>query len=168
MMRSLTLLAALSLSACSTYQATVDSLDSPQQPKPPHVDLSNAAWQKLAADQPDTNPLRVAIVERNQTAGITRVVIKAPAAFTLPPYWLTVEGNYTVLKGTFLFDTITSKGIREKRAQGPGTFVKVQPQYILQATTRPGTEALLYMTVYGEWAPKFAEGAWTRQTANAN
>jgi hypothetical protein len=38
----------------------------------------------------------------------------------------------------------------------------------MQGMTRPGTEALLYITVYGEWAPKVAEGAWTHQTARAN
>lgn len=170
MNRSIALVTALTLSACSTYQATVASLEAPPpKPQVPNVDLSNAAWQKLSPTQPDSNPLRVAIVERNTKLGITRAVIKAPAAFTLPPYWLTVEGNYTVLKGTFTFDKITADGKREKLVQGPGDFAKVTPNYILQATTRPGTEALLYMTVYGEWAPKVADGAWGRQqTATTN
>ena len=167
MIRALILLATLALSACSTYQATVATLETPKQ-KIPQVDLSNAAWQKLSPDQPDSNPLRVAVVERNAKAGITRAVIKAPAAFVLPPMWLTVEGNYTVLKGTFLFDTVTAKGKREKQVQGPGTFAEVPAHYILQATTRPGTEALLYVTVYGDWAPKVADGAWTHQTARSN
>jgi hypothetical protein len=167
MNRTLALSAALALSACSTYQATVATLEPPKQ-KIPQVDLSNAAWQKLSPDQPDSNPLRVAIVERNANAGITRAVIKAPAAFALPPMWLTVDGNYTVLKGTFLFDSVTATGKREKLVQGPGAFAEVPQNYILQAMTRPGTEALLYVTVYGEWAPKVADGAWTHQTARSN
>jgi hypothetical protein len=167
MIRPLTLLAALALSACSTVQSTVATLEAPKQ-KLPQIDLSNAAWQKLSPEQPESNPLRVAIVERNATIGITRAVIKAPAAFTLPPLWLTVDGNYTVLKGTFMFDSVTATGKREKLVQGPGTFAQVPPNYILQATTRPGTEALLYVTVYGEWAPKVADGAWTHTTANKN
>lgn len=164
MRRTFALLAAFSLSACSTYQSTVTALDAPKQ-KIPQVDLSNAAWQKLTPDQPTSNPLRVTIVERNAKFGITRAVIKAPAAFTLPPMWLTVDGNYTVLKGTFIFDSVTATGKQEKLTQGPGAFAAVPPNYILQATTRPGTEALLYVTVYGEWAPKVADGAWTHQTA---
>jgi hypothetical protein len=167
MIRTLAILAALALGACSTYKATVATLEPPKQ-KIPRVDLSNAAWQKLSPEQPDANPLRVAIVERDTNSGITRAVIKAPAAFTLPPMWLTVDGNYTVLKGTFVFDSVTATGKREKLVHGPGAFAEVPPQYILQATTRPGTEALLYVTVYGDWSPKVADGAWTHQTARSN
>ncbi|NOT39201.1 MAG: hypothetical protein HOP13_01780, partial [Alphaproteobacteria bacterium] len=159
---------ALSLGACSTYKATVDAIgdttkDAFTTPpaKVPTVDLTNANWQKLTPDQPEGNPLRVAIVERNEKIGATRVVLKAPAAYTLPPYWLTAPGNYTVLKGTFVFGALTANGKRTERVQTPGTFAEVPKNYILQGITRPGTEALLYITVYGEWAPKVAEGAWT-------
>ncbi len=165
----------LALSACSTYQATVAAIDkttksafTAPQPKLPAIDLTNADWQKLTPDQPESNPLRVAIVERNDTIGATRVVLKAPAAYTLPPYWLTAQGNYTVLKGTFVFNTLTADGKRSEVVQTPGTFAEIPKNYILAGTTRPGTEALLYITVYGEWSPKVAEGAWSHQTARAN
>jgi hypothetical protein len=154
---------ALALSACSTYQATVAP-----PVKIPAIDLTNANWQKLTPDQPESNPLRVAIVERNDAIGATRVVMKAPAAYTLPPHWFTAQGNYTVLKGTFVFDALTADGKRTELVQTPGTFAEIPKNYILVGMTRPGTEALLYITVYGEWAPKVAEGAWSRQTARAN
>jgi hypothetical protein len=166
---------AFALSACSTYQATVAAIDktatnafTAPAPKTPTIDLTNANWQRLTPDQPETNPLRVAIVERNDKIGATRVVLKAPAAFTLPPYWLTAPGNYTVLKGTFVFDTLTAGGKRTELVQTPGTFAEVPKNLIIKSVTRPGTEALLYITVYGEWAPQVAEGAWTQQTARAN
>jgi hypothetical protein len=171
LIRTVAFLFALALGACSTYQATVAAIDkagdafNTPPAKMPTVDLSNASWQKLTPDQPDSNPLRVAIVERNDNIGATRVVLKAPAAFTLPPYWLTAPGNYTVLKGTFVFDTLTAAGKRTQLVQTPGAFAEVPKNFIMQGVTRPGTEALLYITVYGEWSPKVAEGAWTHQTA---
>jgi hypothetical protein len=163
MIRIALLLAACALAACSTYQATVGS------PKRiPAIDLTNAKWQKLTANQPDSNPLRFAIVERNEKFAITRLVVKAPPAFTLPPYWLTAKGNYTVLKGTFVFDAVDAKGNHEKRAQGPGTFAELPKNFIVNSVTRPGSEALLQITVYGDWSLNVPEGAWTQQTANKN
>ncbi len=165
----------LALGGCSTYQATVTAIDkttthafATPPKKVPAVDLTNANWQMLTPDQPESNPLRVAIVERDDKIGATRVVLKAPAAFRLPPYWLTTQGNYTVLKGTFVFDALTASGKRTELVQTPGTFAEIPMNYILAGITRPGTEALLYITVYGEWSPKVAEGTWTHQTARAN
>ena len=151
---------ALALGACSTYQETVAAIDKTTKnafttppAKVPTVDLTNANWQKLTPDQPESNPLRVAIVERNDKIGATRVVLKAPAAYKLPPYWLTTQGNYTVLKGTFVFDALTADGKRTTLVQNPGAFGEIPQNYILAGITRPGTEALLYITVYGDWAP---------------
>lgn len=155
------------LGACSTIEATVGAVEQPRA-KGPAIDLSNADWQKLTPDQPPSNPLRVAIVERNEKIGATRVVLKVPAAFTMPPYWLTTSGNYTVLKGTFVFDAMTADGKRTANVQPPGSFAEIPQNYILKGVTRPGTEALLLITIYGEWAPKVADGAWTHQTARAN
>ncbi len=160
--------AALLLAACSTYEATVGALDktfeqgpsSPQQRHVPKVDLSQAKWYKLTADQPTSNPLRVAIVERDTRVGAMRAVIKAPPDFKLPPYWFAVGGHYTVLKGTFVFDTIDADGKPHKLTQGPGSFTQFPANLIQRGATAPGDEGLLYFTVYGDWNPLFAEGAW--------
>ena len=160
---------ALSLAACSTYEATVAAIDKQFEPaapgappprKVPNVDLTNAKWYKLAADQPASNPLRVAIVERDQRVGAMRAVIKAPAGFKLPPYWFTVAGHYTVLKGTFIFETIDADGAPQKLTQGPGSFAKFPANLIHRASTAAGEEGLLYITVYGDWSPMFGDGAW--------
>lgn len=146
--------AALMLAACSAFQAK-------PTPQPvPKVDLANAKWQKLSVDQPDTNPVRAAIVAREDKIGATRVVLKAPPNYTLPPYWLTSEGTYTVLKGTFVFDTVDADGRRGKLEQGPGAFARVPANLIQNVATKGDGEALLYITVYGDWAPKFAERVW--------
>jgi hypothetical protein len=146
--------AALMLAACSTFQAK-------PAPQPvPKIDLTNAKWQKLSADQPDTNPVRAAIVAREEKIGATRVVLKAPPNHTLPPYWLTNDGTYTVLKGTFVFDTVDADGRRGKLEQGPGAFARVPANMIQNVATKGSGEAMLYITVYGDWAPKFAEGVW--------
>lgn len=161
---------ALVAGACSTYRATMgamgdtvqavgQSLKTPNQPVP-NVDLTNANWQKLSADQPDTNPIRVAVVARDERVGATRVVLKVPPNHALPPYWLTSDGTYTVMKGTFVFDTVDAQGRPEKLTQTPGAFARVPAHLIQRAATRAGEEGLLYITVYGDWSPNFAEGAW--------
>ena len=160
---------ALLLAACSTYEATLATIDkqfeagpptSTRQRNIPKVDLTNVKWYKLAAEQPTSNPLRVAIIERDNRVGAMRAVIKAPAGFKLPPYWFSVAGHYTVLQGTFVFDTIDADGAAQKLTQGPGSFTQFPANLIHRATTAPGEEGLLYITVYGDWAPLFADGAW--------
>ena len=162
--------AAFALTACSTYQSTVSRLDDAFRPPPasiPQIDLTNAKWQKLAGEQPDSNPVRVAVVARDEKIGATRVVLKVPPSFLLTPFWLTTRGTYSVLKGTFVFDGYDSDGKPTKLTQGPGSFALISPNLIERGTTAPGAEGLLYITVYGEWAPGFAEGAWAQPTLRA-
>ena len=163
---------ALALAGCSTYHATVaslgktvdavgDTLAAPPAEQPvPAVDLTNARWQKLSPEQPDTNPIRAAVVARDDKVGATRVVMKVPAAMSIPPYWFGTDGTYTVLKGTFVFETVDADGHPQKLMQSKGAFARVPSNLIQHASTRAGEEGLLYITVYGDWAPKFAEGAW--------
>lgn len=172
--RLLAVFALTSLSACSAYRmaaATVsevgDALKPPPEQTVPQIDLSNARWQKLSPAQPDANPLRIAIVARDAKVGATRVVLKAPPSFTLPPYWLNAQGTYTVLKGTFVFDTLNAEGKPDKLIQPAGAFALVPANLIQRAATKAGEEGLLYITVYGEWAPGFAEGAWAMPTLRA-
>jgi hypothetical protein len=148
------LTSALALAACATLNAP------PKQPQLPKVDLTGAKWQKLSPAQPETNPVRVAIVARDEKIGLTRVVIKAPANFTLPPYWLAAPGNYTVLKGTFVFRGHDAYGSQITKVQKPGAFAEVHANLIQDASTAPGEEGLLYITVYGDWQPNFAQGAF--------
>lgn len=164
------------LTGCSTYRATVDGLGktvdavgetfkpAPKTEPVPNVDLSRAEWRKLSPKQPDANPLRAAIVAHDDKIGLTRVVLKAPAGFKLPPYWFTIDGTYTVLKGTFVFDTIDADGDPGKLVQTKGAFSRITPHQILNASTKGGEEGQLYITVYGDWAPQFAETAWGPQT----
>lgn len=154
------------VSACSTYNMIGDAFKAPPQAVP-QVDLTKAKWQKLSPAQPDANPLRVALIQRDEKIGATRVVLKAPPGFTLPAYWLSARGTYTVLKGTFVFDTLDADGKPQKLVQPPGSFDLIPPSLIQRTATKPGDEGLLYITVYGEWAPNFADGAWMMQTLRA-
>jgi hypothetical protein len=80
---------------------------------------------------------------------------------------LTAEGTYTVLKGTFVFETLDARGRPGQLTQAPGTFARVPANLIQRAATKAGDEGLLYITVYGEWSPKFAEGAWAAPALRA-
>lgn len=162
--------AALVPAACSTYETTVavidDTFEPPQAPVP-QVDLTNAKWLRLTTLQPESNPIRVAIVARDEKIGATRAVLKVPPDTTVPPFWFTTRGTYTVLKGTFVFDGIDSRGRAEKISQRPGAFAILPPSLIQRSATTPGEEGLLYLTIYGDWAPQFVEGAWGEPTLRA-
>jgi hypothetical protein len=168
LIRAALLAAPLPISACSTYLNPFPNegqeIERPSN-KVPQVDLTNAAWQKFSPDQPAGNPLRIAVVARDEKIGLTRVVIKAPPNFKLPAHWFAVDGNYTVLKGTFAFDAIDAKGKPSKLTHQPGDFVTIPANYILRPTSQGPGEALLYVTVYGDWAPKLPGGVWGKSVA---
>lgn len=168
LIRFCALTTSLLAAGCSAYletaQAVGQGFERPSK-KIPVVDLTNASWQKFSPDQPSTNPLRIAVITRDDKIGLTRVVVKAPPNFSLPPHWFSVEGNYTVLKGAFAFDGIDTKGKPDKLTQHPGDFTSVPANYILRAATQGPGEALLYITVYGDWSPKLPGGAWGKALA---
>lgn len=168
LIRFCALTASLMSAGCSAYLETTQTLgqgfERPSK-KIPAVDLTNASWQKFSPDQPSSNPLRVAVITRDDKIGLTRVVVKSPPNFSLPPHWFTVEGNYTVLKGAFVFDGIDTKGKPNKFTQRPGDFASIPANFILRPASQGAGEALLYVTVYGDWSPKFPGGAWGKALA---
>ena len=133
----------------------------------PKLDLSQARWQKLAPSQPEQNPVRMAILERDQKIGATRIAIKAPPNTTIPPHWFTVQGACTVVDGTFVFDGVDANGRPERVRRRPGDFQMLPPNYILKMSTEGTTDAILYLTLYGEWSPQFQANAWGKTTGPA-
>lgn len=130
----------------------------------PKIDLSQARWQKLSASQPEQNPVRMAILERDQKIGATRIAIKAPPNSTIPPHWFTVQGACTVVEGVFVFDGVDANGRPERIRRRPGDFLMLPPNYILRMSTEGTADAVLYLTLYGEWSPQFQANAWGKTT----
>ena len=153
------------LPGCTSMLSDVQTGDrkSEQPSKPvPSVDLSNAKWQKFSSGQPNDNPLRIAIVAKDTTIGATRVAIKAPGNFALPTHWFTVQGSYTVLKGTFVFDGVDAQGHLSRTRYYPGDFATLPANYILRISTEGSDEAILYLTLYGDWAPQLQPNPWNK------
>lgn len=153
----------LQLSACATYLPGIS--DGSQKLEPgsgriPKIDLLNARWQKLVPTQPEQNPMRIAILEKDEKIGATRIALKAPPNLTIPPHWFAVQGSGTILQGTFVFDGVDAKGRPERVRKQPGDFVMLPPNYILRLSTEGTTDAILYLTLYGEWSPQFQANPW--------
>lgn len=151
------------ISACSTYFSSAPGVSQKtEQPsiQIPSVDLTSAKWQKFSASQPNDNPLRIAIIERETKIGATRVVIKAPPNSTIPPHWFNVQGSFTVLKGTFVFDGVDANGRPERTRRHPGDFATLPASYIVRMSTEGTDEGLLYLTLYGEWSPQLQANPW--------
>lgn len=163
LIRAATASAFVFLSACSTYFSATSDVNQKTEQSPaqiPSVDLSNAKWQKFSQSQPNDNSLRIAIIERETKIGATRVVIKVPTNTTIPPHWFNVQGSYTVLKGTFVFDGVDAKGRPERTRRHPGDFATIPASYILRMSTEGPDEGLLYLTLYGEWSPQLQSNPW--------
>lgn len=159
------LLSMLCVQACSTLEdfGKVDGQKNEPPSKPiPSVDLTNAKWQKFSASQPNENPLRIAILAKDTKVGATRIAIKAPGNFALPTTWFTVQGSYTVLSGTFVFDGLDAKGRLDRVRYYPGDFATLPANYILRISTEGTGEAVLYMTLYGDWAPQLPTNPWNK------
>jgi hypothetical protein len=165
MIRISALALVVSLQACATLLPDVQTGDQKSgQPSKmvPSIDLTNAKWQKFSASQPNDNPLRIAIVAKDTVVGATRIAIKAPANFALPTHWFTVQGSYTVLKGTFVFDGVDSKGHLSRTRYYPGDFATLPANYILRMSTEGTEDAILYLTLYGDWAPQLQPNPWNK------
>ena len=154
----------LASGGCSTYFTGEKSNGDQGVERPSNpilqIDLSKAKWQKLTPGQPDTNPLRVAIIERDNRIGATRVALKASANTPIPPHWHSVQGSYTVLRGVFVFDGVNAKGQQERTRRRPGDFATLPANYILRLTAEGPEEAILYFTFYGDWSPQFQSNPW--------
>lgn len=155
--------ASLSATSCTTYLPAIS--DSAQKLEPdsgriPKVDLSQARWQKLVPTQPEQNPVRIAILEKDEKIGATRIALKSPPNMTIPPHWFAVQGSCTILQGTFVIDGVDSKGRPERVRKRPGDFVMLPPNYILRLSTEGSADAILYLTLYGEWSPQFQANPW--------
>lgn len=153
----------LNLSACSTYLPGISNGSQKLEPdsgRIPKVDLSQARWQKLAAQQPEQNPVRIAILERDEKIGATRIALKAPPGTTVPAHWFQVQGAMTVLQGVFALDGVDGQGKPERVRKRPGDFVTLPPNYILRLSAEGDKDAILYLTLYGEWSPQFQANPW--------
>lgn len=153
----------LATTACSTFTQSAGTGDQRvERPSNaiPEIDVTNAKWQKLSPGQPDANPVRVAIIEQDNRIGATRVALKATANATIPPHWHNVQGAYTVVQGTFVFDGVNAKGQLERIRKNPGDFATVPSNYILRLSAEGSGEAVLYFTFYGDWSPQFQANPW--------
>jgi hypothetical protein len=156
---------AISLQACASLLPDVQTGDQKSgQPSKmvPSIDLSNVKWQKFSSSQPNDNPLRIAIVAKDMVVGATRIAIKAPGNFALPTHWFTVQGSYTVLKGTFVFDGVDAQGHLSRTRYYPGDFATLPANYILRMSTEGTEDAILYLTLYGDWAPQLQPNPWNK------
>jgi ethanolamine utilization protein EutQ (cupin superfamily) len=157
----------LTLSSCSTWEGTQsNTIQSSEQrsTKLPSFDVSKADWKKMAPSQPDEIKLRAAVIARESKIGATRVAIKVAPGSAVPPHWYQVKGAYTVLKGTFVFDEVDAEGRPVKTRKRPGDFSSIPANYIIRMAVEGNEEGLLYLTMYGDWAPQFQSNPWNKPT----
>jgi len=129
----------------------------PAAPPAPPIDLQALVWKKLSPIRSNDDAAQVAIVGTDAKIGATRVALKVRPGEALPVYWQEAPQTYTVLNGTFVVEGIDSAGQPEHIVQGPGTFARIPARMIQRLRTKPGEEAVMLVTVYGEWKPNFVD-----------
>lgn len=167
---------AVALSACTVVDQAINvtengayrllGVDTAETPPPvPAVDFSKLAWQKFAPDRRDLDAAQIAIIDSDTKTGTTRVALKVGEGQSLPAFWQESRQAYTVVKGTFVAEGVDASGLPQHFDQGPGTFVRVPALMIQHLVAKPGSEAVMVVTVYGEWKVNFVDEA-QRTAAN--
>jgi len=161
-------IAAAALTACTMVDRAIDvtengayrllGVTSTASPPPvPAVDLDKLRWQKLAPDRRDLDAAQIALIDSDTKTGTTRVALKVEAGQSLPAFWQEAQQTYTVIKGTFVAESVDGKGLPQHVDQGPGTFVRVPALMVQHLVARPGSEAVMVVTVYGDWKVNFLD-----------
>lgn len=170
------LLAATALTACTMVDSAISTTEngayrllgvrSREAPPPvPVVDLNMVTWQKFAPDRRDLDAAEIAIIDKDAKTGATRVALKVEGGQALPAFWQAQEQTYTVVKGVFVAEGVDDQGQRRNVDQGPGTFVRVPALMVQHLIAKPGGQAVMIVTVAGDWKVNFLDATDSQQTA---
>ena len=128
------------------------------EPAPPvFVNLQDVRWEKFSPDQPDSDLSRIAFLRVDPKTQATQLLIKLPPDYYVPKHWHSANETHTILKGLWVFEHSGSDGNPHRVAQGPGSFNYLPARMIHRAWTRPGEEALVFISVDGKWDVTFVD-----------
>lgn len=163
---------AVGLSACSAVDRAIISTENgasrifaaaPSTAEPPTVDMNSLSWRNLNA----TSPAQFALLtDSDPKSGLSRVVLKVPAGESMPAFWQSAPGTYTVLTGTFVAEAVDSEGRPQRLMQGPGTTISVPPRMIQKLSSTAAGESTMLLMVQGQWKPTFVDDQPTQSASN--
>ena len=116
------------------------------------TNFEDIAWQPLLPDYGPGGP-QVVILHTDPKTQATRLMIRMPGDFHVPRHWHSANETHFMLQGTVIFEC------DGKRAeQGPGSFNYIPAKSVHQAWSKPGPEAITFITVDSAWDINWVDG----------
>ena len=116
------------------------------------TDFEDIQWQPLL---PDYGPggAEVAILHTDPKTQATQLMIKMPGDFHVPRHWHSANETNFLLQGRMIFQC-DGRGTD----QGPGSFNYIPAKMVHSAVSRPGQDAIAFITVDGAWDVNWVDG----------
>jgi quercetin dioxygenase-like cupin family protein len=123
-----------------------------------HINLKfeDIKWQKIMPDLGGGSP-EIAILHIDPQTQATKLMIRVPKNFHVPPHWHSANETHTILSGTF----ILQHGDGPREELGPGSFNYIPRRMVHQGWTKADEGVLLFITVDGAWDVNFVDEAST-------
>ena len=116
------------------------------------TNFEDIQWQPLLADYGPGGP-EVVILHTDPKTQATQLMIRMPGEFDVPRHWHSANETNFMLQGRVIFQC----GDR-RSDQGPGSFNYVPAKMVHSAVSRPGDDAIAFITVDGAWDVNWVDG----------
>jgi len=116
------------------------------------TNFEDIQWQPLLADYGPGGP-QVVILHTDGKTQATQLMIKMPGEFDVPKHWHSANETHFLLQGRVIFEC---DGRRTD--QGPGSFNYVPAKMVHSAVSRPGDDAIAFITVDSAWDVNWVDG----------
>ena len=145
-------LAALSGGSWASAFAQAAGHAAPAAAKAVFTNFEDIQWQPLLPGYGPGGP-EVVLLHTHPTTQATQLMIKMPGEFDVPKHWHSANETHFLLQGRVIF-TCDGHGTD----QGPGSFNYIPARMVHSAVSRPGDDAIAFITVDGAWDVNWVEG----------
>ena len=116
------------------------------------TNFEDIQWQPLLPDYGPGGP-QVVILHTDPKTQATQLMIKMPDDFHVPRHWHSANETHFMLQGSVIFEC---DGRRAEQA--PGSFNYIPAKMVHQAWSKPGPEAITFITVDSAWDIHWVDG----------
>lgn len=116
------------------------------------TDFEDIQWQPLLPDYGPGVP-QVVILHTDPRTKATQLMIRMQDEFQVPRHWHSANETNFLLQGRVIFQCDGRDA-----DQGPGSFNYIPARMVHSALSRPGPDAIVFITVDGAWDVNWVDG----------
>ena len=116
------------------------------------TNFEDTQWQDVVPDYGPGGP-KVCILHEDPGTKATELMIRMPGDFHVPRHWHSANETHFLMQGSVIFEC---DGRRAE--QGPGSFNYIPAKSVHQAWSKPGDEAIAFITVDSAWDVNWVDG----------